>query len=407
MMNVRETAPLTTQMTAEERARLVVALDHDIRQPQHSIEMGLRTLRLVLADLKARRFDAATFDSLLQKMTVEVASVQAAIRQIIDAQRDLLDSMQLEFDERKPQPRTIWADDLIERTRKSNQALAGKIELRSVRSRLTFFSDERWAERILNNLVANAIRHSGATKVMVGARRHKGDIVFEVRDNGRGMTAERYEEVSESQKPFSTCTDARTLVRSGLGLYIVRLFTERLGGSLHYSSKPGEGTLFRVRLPGPLGTTEPAHRVSSIEAVKAARNKLVVVLDDDLTVLRTAERLFEALGIEVYADHDPLRWLGVVTDLKRAPDLVLLDFHLGQQDCSLLLEILRRKWGDQHTKVLVWTGASRSPGLTRIAAVVPVILKPLTDFKFDFILEVLGGLRELPSAGFLSVANER
>ena len=77
-MNVREDARLTAQMTAEERARLVAALDHDLRQPRHSMEMGLRTLRLLTADLRTRRFDDATFDSLLQRQTVELASLQAA-----------------------------------------------------------------------------------------------------------------------------------------------------------------------------------------------------------------------------------------------------------------------------------------------------------------------------------------
>jgi hypothetical protein len=62
--------------TAADRAKLVDALDHDVRQPQHSMEMGLRTLRLKMADLKARRFNDANFDSLVSEVTGEVASVQ-------------------------------------------------------------------------------------------------------------------------------------------------------------------------------------------------------------------------------------------------------------------------------------------------------------------------------------------
>ena len=369
--------------------------------------MGLRTLRLIVADLKARRFDDATFDSLLQQMSVELASVQAAARQVFDAQHDLFDSIRLEFDERRPQPRTIWADDLIERTRKSSRVLAGNVELRSARSRLTFFSDERWVERILSNLIANAIRHSRATRILIGARRSAGDIVFEVRDNGRGIASDRLAEMLRPLKAPSPSPNDLPVDRSGLGLYIVRLFAERLGGTVQCHSGPGLGTIFRVRLPGPLGTSEPPHRISPSAAVSAVRNKLVAVLDDDLLVLRTTERLFEAVGIEVHADHDPLRWLSVVTDLKRAPDLVLLDFHLRDHDCSLQLEIVRRKWSGLRTKVLIWTGASSGPGLERISEVVPVLRKPLTGQKFDFILEVLAGVRELPRVGFVQVANER
>jgi CheY-like chemotaxis protein len=165
----------------------------------------------------------------------------------------------------------------------------------------------------------------------------------------------------------------------------------------------GRGTVFRITLPGPLGTSEPPHRVSSGEATKGVRNKLVVVLDDDLTVLRATERLFEALGVEVYADHDPLRWLSVVTDLKRAPDLMLLDYQLGDQDCSLHLDLVKRKWSSQKRNVLVLTGSSQSAGLFNVSSVAPVLKKPLTDRKFEFILDVLAGLRELPEAGFVEV----
>jgi CheY-like chemotaxis protein len=136
-------------------------------------------------------------------------------------------------------------------------------------------------------------------------------------------------------------------------------------------------------------------------AANQARNKMVAVLDDDERVLHTTERLFEQLGVEVYADHDPLRWLNVVMDLKRMPDLFLLDFQLKGQDCSLQLDIVRRKWGEEKPKVIVVTGHTQNLTLLRIAQTVPVLQKPLSDPEFELILEVLAGRRELPEAGFL------
>ncbi len=400
-MNARDGDRHTARLTAEERARLVAALDHDVRQPRHSIEMGLRTLRLVAADLKGRRFDETTFDSLVQRLAVEVTSVQAALRQVTDAQQDLFDALRIEFEELLLRPRTISAGDLIERICKSNRVLAGQVELRGVPSRVTFFSDEGWVERVLCNLVTNALRHSRATKVLIGARRSAGDVVFDVLDNGRGLSPAIVCEVFHAVKaPASLLCDPKT-ARSGLGLYNVRLLTERLGGSVQCLSAPGYGTRFRVRLPGPLGTSEPARRIPRGVAAQAVRNKLVAILDDDLAVLRTTERLFEALGNEVYADHDPLRWLGLVTDMPSPPDLVILDYQLQDQDCSLLLDIVRRKWAAPRTKVLVLTGAPASPGLAEVAAVVPVLRKPLTDIKFEVLLDFLAGIRGMPEAGYL------
>lgn len=405
-MTSRERVRLTAQLTAEERARFVAALDHDMRQPRHSIEMGLRTLRLVTADLKARRFDGTTFDSLLQRVTVELASVQAALRQLTDAQQDLFDALRIEFEGLLLRPRTISAGDLIERICRSHHALAGHVELRGAPSRLTFFSDEGWVERVLGNLVANALRHSRATRVLIGARRCAGDIVFDVLDNGRGLSPATVGEVFQAENAPTNFVGDLTTARSGLGLHNVRFLTERLGGSVQCLSTPGFGTRFRIRLPGPLGTSEPPRRTPHGVAARAVRNKLVAILDDDLALLRTTERLFEALGIEVYADHDPLRWLGVVTDMPSPPDLIVLDFQLQDQDCSLLLDIVRRKWAAPRTKVLVLTGAPASPGLAEVAAVVPVLRKPLSEFRFDLLLDCLAGTREMPEAGYLEDGHE-
>ena len=400
-MNDPEASPSTGGMTAEDRVRLVVALDHDVRQPQHSMEMGLRTLRLTMADLKARRFDESTFDSLLQRMTVELSSVQAAARQVTDALRDLFDAIRLEFHEARPQPRTIRAGDLIERVSKSNRGLAGDIEVHGVSSRLTFVSDERWVERILNNLVGNAIWHSQGNRVLVGARRSGGDILFEVRDNGRGMLPDKVANVFDPIQVPAFSSIGSSAARSGLGLYNVRLFTERLGGKVDCRSVPGQGTLFRVRLSGPVGTAEAhTHPVQSAVA-EAARHKLVAVLDDDLSVLRATERAFECFGIEVYGDNDPLRWLNVVTDLKRMPDLILMDFQLGREQCSLHLDIVRRKWSGEELKVIVLADNVQDASLIRTSRTVPVLQKPLSARKFDLIVGVLARQLELPRGGFL------
>ncbi|MGB3428074.1 MAG: sensor histidine kinase, partial [Burkholderiaceae bacterium] len=223
---------LTGKMTDEERGTLVAAIDHDARQLQHSTEMGLRTLRLITTDLRARRFNEASFDPLLRGMTVELASVQVAIRQVMAAQQDLVDAIRLEFGHTKPMVRAIRADELMERACKSNRGLAGNVELRCAASRLTLLSDERWVQRVLNNLIANAVWHSDGTKIFVGARRRGDDIVFEVRDNGRGMTAEKVAGVFDPIKAPELSPLCHPPARSGLGLYSARLFVDRLGGSI-------------------------------------------------------------------------------------------------------------------------------------------------------------------------------
>jgi CheY-like chemotaxis protein len=94
-----------------------------------------------------------------------------------------------------------------------------------------------------------------------------------------------------------------------------------------------------------------------------------------------------------------LRWLTTVTELKRMPDLFLLDFQLKGLDCSLHLDIVRRKWIDDRPKVVVVTGHTDHPALKRLATTVPVLRKPLSDPQFEIILQILSGHREFPGAG--------
>jgi CheY-like chemotaxis protein/two-component sensor histidine kinase len=393
--------PLTGKMSDEERAMLVAAIEHDARQLQHSTEMGLRALRLITTDLSARRFEDANFDHILWRMTAELSSVQVAIRQVMAAEQDLVDAIRLEFDQTRPTVRVIRADVLMDHASKSNRSLAGDVSVRVAASRLTLLSDERWVQRILNNLIANALWHSDGSKIFVGARRRGEDIVFEVRDNGRGMTADEVAGVFNPIKAPPLSPVSHPAARSGLGLYSARLFASRLGGSVDCNSAPGRGSLFRVRLPGPVGLAERQPRTCGVEAARVARNKMVAVLDEDLSVLRTAERVFGSFGVEVYADHDPLRWLNVVTDLKRMPDLFLVGYQLRGQDCSAQIDVVRRKWREQRPKVIVLTGNAGNGQVLRASAQAPVLRKPLSEGDLIWLLGILADERELPKAGIV------
>jgi two-component sensor histidine kinase len=381
-------------LTPEEKALVVIALEHDARQPQHSIEMALRTLRLIAMDLEVWRSDEAKVASLLTRMRSELASVNAATRQIIDTQQDLIDAIRLEFDTTPPLKKEVRAEDILDHVWRTSRALAEGIELRCARTRLIFVSDERLVQRMICNLVANAIWHSQGTRILVSANRRASDIVFEVRDNGLGMSAQKVRNVFEPIKAPTLSRIGISSARSGLGLYNVRLIAARLGGSVECFSETDRGTRFRVRLPGPVELAD-ADCTAGIKVTSTSlRSKLVAVLDDDLTALRSLERAFQSLGVEVYADHDPIRWLSVITDLDRMPDLMLLDIQLGQQDCSLQLDVVRRRWRAQQPKVVLISGRP-----VPVEFGVPTLQKPIHESKFQVLIDVLSGRHVLPAEG--------
>jgi signal transduction histidine kinase len=118
-------------------------------------------------------------------------------------------------------------------------------------------------EQVLNNLVGNAIKYSpegGAVRI---AARTEGDqVVIEVADRGIGIAKETLPSLFE---PFRRGAHRdESIPGAGLGLFVVRRIVEAHHGTIDVESAPGEGSLFRVRVPSrvpanPVACSEPAH----------------------------------------------------------------------------------------------------------------------------------------------------
>ena len=101
------------------------------------------------------------------------------------------------------------------------------------------------------------------------------------------------------------------------------------------------------------------------------------------------ERMSERGDVEVFCDSDPLRWLNVVTDLKRMPDLFLLGLELSGHDILLQLDIVRRKWCDSAPDIIVLTRDKGHRSLRELPKTTTVMQKPLTDADCDFVIASL------------------
>lgn len=125
----------------------------------------------------------------------------------------------------------------------------------------TALADPGLLERVLANLVENAVRHSRGGPVTVGVsgvHTPDGDrLQVHVRDHGLGVPQEQREAMF---KPFQRMGDAPAGNGVGLGLAVARGLTEAMGGTLTAEDTPGGGLTMIVDLPA-------AHPVSSGEVV--------------------------------------------------------------------------------------------------------------------------------------------
>ena len=101
-------------------------------------------------------------------------------------------------------------------------------------------------EQVVDNLVLNAFKHSGATLVGMGCRIEDGDCVVAVQDNGRGIAAADRAHVFDK---FAVATQRPRGAGNGLGLWIVDRLVRSHGGAITLREAPGGGCLFEARIP--------------------------------------------------------------------------------------------------------------------------------------------------------------
>jgi signal transduction histidine kinase len=176
-----------------------------------------------------------------------ITSAEQEAEHLNDLMSDLIEVGELETGRRALKIERLRPADILRDaiSRHEEEARAKKIELQlNAFADLAYVNADRRALRsILDNLLTNAIRYTpecGA--ILLEATEIKDGVQFFVRDNGRGIEAER---LSTIFGRFSNATDQGT----GLGLALVRRLVESLGGQVYVESKLGSGTTFSFTLP--------------------------------------------------------------------------------------------------------------------------------------------------------------
>lgn len=114
------------------------------------------------------------------------------------------------------------------------------------------YGDTMRLEQALQNLAANALRHTPAGGVVDVSAELRGDqVILAVRDTGQGIPLEHLPFVFDRFYKVDPARSVDDAAGSGLGLSIVKAIVERHGGTVSVSSRPGVSTVFTILLPLP------------------------------------------------------------------------------------------------------------------------------------------------------------
>ncbi|HTT09768.1 MAG TPA: hypothetical protein VMG60_02670, partial [Burkholderiaceae bacterium] len=149
--------PLHSSVEGDERVQLIAALGHDIRAPLQVLGLSLQSMRLRARDQEDQEL---------------VFAAESAFEEIAAITDDLIDSLRFGVSADPPQEEGITVANLLHELERRfrRRAVQESVELRVFPTRIYCVADRRYLQRILDNLVANALKHAQAKHVLVGAR---------------------------------------------------------------------------------------------------------------------------------------------------------------------------------------------------------------------------------------------
>jgi len=210
-------------------------------------------------------------------------------------------------------------------------------------------SDPVLLERIVLNLVSNALRYTNAGGIVVGCRHRGTKLRIEVWDTGPGIPPDQYRKIFNE---FYRLADAAKTNEAGLGLglAIVDRLCTLLDHPIELTSTLGKGSRFTVTVPPAAARVSPQAKIEpqSQAPLDVARGKLVVVIDDDTRVLEGMGGLLRNWGCRVILAATPEAAMTGVSDIGAGarPDLVISDYHLADEQTGITaIAKLREAYG--------------------------------------------------------------
>ena len=363
---VADRARATAEAANRGKTQFLAAASHDLRQPLHA--MGL-----FAAALSARAHDGHVRNL--------VGSINASVEALERLFSALMDISKLDAGAVAPKRVPFPLASLFERLQREFGPMAATKGLRLVvvPTRAWVDSDPVLLERILANLVSNAVRYTMRGGVLVGARRRSARLVLEVRDSGVGIAAPERERIFEEfyQIGNPECHGGKGM---GLGLAIIRRLATLLEHPLHVDSEPGKGSRFSVEVPratpaASAGEPAPAGSRSPPTTLASAH---VAVIDDESIVVEGMQALFAAWGAHVVGAASAEAMLATLGEAEAYPDLLIADYRLACDELGTdAIARLRRELGLTIPALLI-SGDSSASALSALrASGVDFLLKPV------------------------------
>ena len=326
VVTMQDLAPL--QELERLRAEFLGLVSHELRAPLTAIKGSAVTLLESSAEI-----DAAEQHEFHRIIHDQTDHMRALIGDLLDAGRIEAGTLSV-----APEPSEVAA--LVDRAR--NTFLSGGAR-HSVLIDLPpdlplVMADRRRIAQVLNNLLANAARHSpDSVPIRISAERDSVHVAISVSDEGKGIAPDLLPQLF---RKYANASGERAIAGTGLGLVICRGLVEAHGGRIRAESAgAGQGARFTFTVPvaEDIERSAPARPRPPGASPEAREPVPILVVDDDPQTLRFVRDALTRAGYTALVTGDHAEISHIIRTEK--PHLVLLDLMLPGTDG---IELMRK-----------------------------------------------------------------
>ncbi len=306
---------------------------HDLRQPIHAINLYISSMERILIKQEQETIHSSRLGYSLRRLKMSIRYMN----NILDG---LLEATKLDQGITAPKLQNInithFSKKIINQYSEDASELGLKLNFKSKTSKdLHISTDPRLLERILRNLISNALKFTDKGGVRLRLKRASNSIILSVIDTGKGIPNKLQEMIFEE---FSQIPSKNEIVENsglGLGLSIAKRLTSKIGGRLTIRSTENLGSIFSIRLPA--NYAKP-HQSKATELEQALEQTIIpqITLTDPLTTIvllvdedRSSRDAFNALepelSLRIVSGSSSKNILESYTDIITPPRLIIIN----------------------------------------------------------------------------------
>jgi signal transduction histidine kinase len=333
------------------KTQFFTAASHDLRQPLHAMGLFAEALRN-----KSRDDEVAHL----------VNSINASVDALEELFCALLDISRIDSGGVAVSPQHVRMADVFRKLRLHFEPTAFEkgLALRLHGGEHLVHVDPVILDRIMCNLVSNAIRYTEDGTVLVSCRRRGGRALLQVWDTGQGITDAEQQRIFEEfyQVPGSQGVASHERKGLGLGLAIVKRLAGLIDAPISLRSQPGRGTVFTLELPPGKAVPATAQTLPGKGPPGLTLDgRLIVVVEDEPAVRAGLEALLRGWGATIVSFDSVAgcqAWAARCAAGDAGPDLMIIDYRLDDGRTGVdAIGVLRERFGPAVPAIVV-TGST-------------------------------------------------